>query len=201
MVCYINLCSPKLQSVQSIILGGWGRHYLYYIFCLFKLISRIVSLLSLFFSPNRFQRLAGVYPPGWALKISSKEREGAWLNHQRNPAAHSQAILSPLFPVRPMWSLPGKKTPLRSGALRTLPQTATESSSCLLLPSDSITPFIRLCGCLFSAGWISSRSWDSHSTSLHLQSAARKGMLQIPGSQLWIVSLLVCCQTSGTLYK
>lgn len=143
------------------------------------MISRVVSLLSLFFFffPNHFLRLAGVYPPGCALKISANKKEGTWLNHQRNPAAHTQAIRN-----LPSLRDPGEENSPRMWHTESSPQPATESSSCLLLPSDSVTSLICLCGCLFAAEWISSCSQDSHSTSLHLQSAERRGMPQIPGS-------------------
>lgn len=202
MVYYIGLCLPKSQNVQRIILDRWLRKPLPILYILsLKVISRVVSLLSLLFSPDHFLRLTGVFPPGCALKISAKEKEGA--------CSTTRATLQPT--PRQFWTFPCLQDPCGVSQAENStqkwkhtensPQPATESSSCLLLPSDSITPLIRLCGCLFSAEWISSCSWDSHSTSLHLQSDAWKGMLQIPRSWLWIMSLLVSCQTSGRLYK
>lgn len=110
MVYCIDLCSPKLQSVQRITLDIILRlRKALPILYILSLQSDIQSCLFVcFFSPNHFLRLAGVYHPGCALKISAKEKEGAWLNHQRNPAAHSQAILNPPFPARPMFSQAGK---------------------------------------------------------------------------------------------
>lgn len=136
--CIYNLCSLKLQSVQRIILDRWLRKALpiLYILSLQIDVQSCLFAKSIFFPPNHFLRLAGVYPPGWALKISANKKEGAWLNHQRNPAAHTQAILNPPFPVRPVWNLPGRKTPLGSGTLRALPsqpQNHPRACCCLLI--------------------------------------------------------------------
>lgn len=153
---YIDLCSLKLQSVQRIILDRWLRKALPILYILSPQIdiqSCLFAKYFFFFFPNHFLRLAGVYPPGCALKISANKKEGAWLNHQRNPAAHTQAIRN-----LPSLRDPGEENSPRMWHTESSPQPATESSSCLLLPSDSVTPLICLCGCLFAAEWINSCS-------------------------------------------
>lgn len=102
MLYYIGLCLPKSQNVQRIILDRWLRKPLPILYILsLKVISRVVSLLSLLFSPDHFLRLTGVFPPGCALKISAKEKQGA--------CSTTRATLQPT--PRQSWTLPCLQDP------------------------------------------------------------------------------------------
>ncbi|XP_062471540.1 uncharacterized protein LOC134162087 [Pezoporus occidentalis] len=98
----------------------------------------------------KIARLAGVYPPGHALK-SSAEEERSWNQPLEKPCSPHPCSPQPVLPCIISGGSPRQENFPKKQHSESPTQPPAQLYSCLLLLSDSINAFIHLCAWIISS--------------------------------------------------